>query len=159
MIPICFKYVTALSCTGKLDSLPRYVPPALTSSTQAVTTCCVLQVKSLKVFPLHSQSQPARVRVASIHVATLSRPSFKKFKLQTSRHLDGFTARRCCGKLHAIDSAGQGFGPLAVFDGLALTVTDKKDVYLTISAGQKVDVDLTDVNNQLQQQLLSAEFR
>lgn len=147
----------ALSCTGRLS---RYIPhcPALTSSTQAVTECCVLQVKSLKVFSLHSQPQPASVRVVSIQAATLSRPSFKTFKLQTEDHLDAFTARRCCGKLRVVDLAGQGFGPLAAFEGLALTVTDKKDGCLTISAGQKVDVDLTDVNSQLQQQVLSAEF-
>lgn len=151
----------AVSCTGKLDSLPRYLPhcPALTSSTQAVTECFILQVKSLKVFPLHSQSQPARVSVASIQNATLSRPSFKKFKLQTEDHLDAFTARRCCGKLLVVGLADQGLGPLAAFQGLTLTVTDNKDGYLTISAGQKVDVDLADVNNQLQRQVLSAEFR
>lgn len=115
-------------------------------------------MKSLKVFPLYSQSQPPRVRVASIQVATPLRPSYKKFKLYTQDHLTSFTARRCCGKLHAIDLAGQGFGPLAVFEGLALTVTDKKDAYLTISVGQKVDVNLADVNDQLQRNVLQAEF-
>ena len=114
-------------------------------------------MKSLKVFPLHSQAQPARVRVASIQAATLSRPSFKKFKLQTEDHLGAFTARRCCGKLHIVDSAG--LGALAAFEGLAITVTDTKDGCLTVSAGQKVDVNLADVNNQLYQQVLHAEFR
>lgn len=128
-----------------------------------MTECCVLQVKSLKVFHLHSlsptESPLAIVRIASIQVATSSRPSFKKFKLQTEDHLAGFTARRCCGKLHAVDLAGQGFGPLAAFEGLALTVTDKKDGCLTVSAGQKIEVNLADVNNQLHQQVLQAEFR
>lgn len=119
-----------------------------------------LQVRSVKVFCLDENTSTA-IRIVSMKFATASKPSKKKFLLQTDEagDLSAFTARRSCGKLCAVSS--NRLGPIVAFQGLPLTVTecDIPSRELEVSAGQQVDVDIQAVNSQLQEEQLHIEFR
>lgn len=127
----------------------------------SVTELWCLQVKSLKVLRLH-QNTSTVIRIIAIHFATESKPSKKKFLLETdgAADLSTFKARMSCGSLCATSS--DGLGLLQAFQRVPLTVTkrDTSSRVLEVStAGQQIDVDIQAVNSQLQEQRLDIEFR